>query len=135
MPSDDLSAAFARIADLACAHGDVPDDGSGIGTVEVYEVPDLDTDEIWYLAITDNQDREYDLPGTDRSFEISAFHAHAWYGNHLIAPAGTLTPKGGRFHVGREFERRTEDQLILSIEAELEELGYDFEPVEEVEHA
>lgn len=122
--SEDLSAAFTRICDLAIAHGDVPEEG-GVDGIRTYEIADDTNDETWFIAITDDEDREYRLPGQDETFSIDAFHAHAWYGFDLIAPAGVLTPHDGQFLVGSEFDRRTEDQLIASIEAELHALGYD----------
>lgn len=128
MSDDFLSLLFVRATDLTAARGDVPEDGSGIDGVWTDEFPDVDADEQWFVASNaDEVAHEYRVTD-DRTTEIEPFHAHFWWDTDLIAPAAIVSPGGGQFHVTDEFDRSVEDQIIASIEAVLDELGYeDFE--------
>ena len=123
MSDDGLATLHVRACELAQARGDVPDDGSGINGIWIDEVPDLDTDEQWFIAINaDGEEREYRVTD-DRMFEIPPFHAHFWYDTAQVVPAAICSPhEGEALFSGETFPRSTEDQTIASLEAMLQKL-------------
>ncbi|QCC57326.1 hypothetical protein [Natrinema thermotolerans] len=129
--ADQLSALMVRLTELADARGDVPEDGSGIDGVWTDEVPDVDHDREWLVAINaDGEQREYRVAG-DREMTIDPYHAHAWWDTDQVVPAAIFDPYGGeQLRPPETFDRSVEDQLLLSVEAALEELGHEFEPTE-----
>jgi len=117
--------AFARASQLADARGDVPDDGSGLDGVWTDEIPDLDTDTDWVLVMNPTDEEQEHRLTEERTETIRPFRVQAWYGTDLAMPAAIFSPIGGQTLVGDEHERSTEDRLIASIEAILDELEYD----------
>ena len=130
MGDDDppIKLVFMRLVELAEARGDVPEDGSGIDGVWTAEIPDVDGEFDWFIAIN-AEDEELEYNNGHRTLEIGAFQGHAWNDPEVIAPAAILHPTGGSQLVGNDFERSVEDQLIASVEAELVELGELDDPV------
>lgn len=129
--TDQLSKLLVRLTELADAQGDVPEDGSGIDGVWTEEVPDVDRDGHWFVAINaDAEQREYRVAG-ERETTIEAFQPHCWWDPDRVVPAAIVGPYGDeQLRPPEAFDRNVEDQLILSVEAALGELDYDFEPTE-----
>lgn len=127
---EEIPVAFLRAVNLAEARGAVPDDGSGIDGVWTAQVPDaLEDDQEWFIAINaDDEEREYELP-TGRELSIDPFIWHFWYDVEQVVPAAMLGPGGGQQLHSRSFEGTVEDRLIASLEAALDELGFEYEEV------
>ena len=126
-----LSMLHVRAAQLAQARGDVPEDGSGIDGVWTDEFPDYDQEQLWFVAMNaDDESREYRVT-EDYTTSIKPYRAHFWWNRDQVAPAAVTNPHGGEGLAAPEsFDRTVEDQLIASIEAVLDDLGFaDFEAV------
>lgn len=123
-----VPALLLRVTQLADARGAVPEDGSGIDGVWTDEIPDVDLDHDWFIAINaDDEEREYRVR-EGREMTIKPYRAHCWWDTGLIAPAAIVSPAGGQqLRAPEEIDRRVEDQLIASIEAVLEELDFEFD--------
>lgn len=122
-----FSKLMGRLTELADARGDISDGGSGFDGVWTGEIADIDHDRHWFVALnTDGKLREYRVDG--RTVEIDPYNAHCWWETLVVAPAAIVSLLGSRAHQDvDELDRSVEDQLILSIEAALEELDHDFE--------
>ena len=122
MSDEQVSLLFSRLAELAAAEGDVPEDGSGIDGVWTTIVPARDRDRDWKVAMNADTDQEHTVeafPGDDVS--IPAGSATVWLGRW---PAGVLGPFGGQLAVEQldDGPQSIEDELIDDVDARIEAL-------------
>ena len=121
---DQVSLLFSRLAELANAEGDVPDDGSGIDGVWTTTVPARDRDRDWNVAMNADTDQEHTVegfPGEEDDVSIRAGSATVWLGR---LPAGVLNPFGGQLavEVVDDGPQSIEDELIDDVDARIEAL-------------
>lgn len=122
--SEQVSLLFARLAELADAEGDVPDDGSGIDGVWTATVPTRDRERDWNIAMNADTNQEHTVegfPGEDDEITIRAGSATVWLGRW---PAGVLGPFGGQVAVEQldDGPQSIEDELIDDVDARIEAL-------------
>ena len=121
---DQVSLLFARLAKLAGAEGDVPEDGSGIDGVWTTTLPARDRERDWNVAMNADTDQEHtieDFPGDGDDVSIRAGSATVWLGRW---PAGVLGPFGGQLAVEQldDGPQSIEDELIDDVDARIEAL-------------
>lgn len=119
--SEQVSLLFSRLAELADAEGDVPEDGSGIDGVWTTIVPARDRDRDWKVAMNADTNQEHtvaDFPGEGDETAIRAASATVWIGRW---PAGVLDPFGGELVVEQldDGSQSIEDELIDDVEARI----------------
>jgi len=122
--SEQVSALFVRICELAKAEGDVPEDGSGIDGVWSAVITGRGRDRDWTVAInadTDERHTAEDVPSEGDRTSLEPGTAMVWLGDW---PAGVLNPHGGQLVVEQleEGPQSIEDDLIADIEARIEEV-------------
>jgi hypothetical protein len=121
---EQVSLLFTRLAELAAAEGDVPEDGSGIDGVWTTIVPARERDRDWKVAMNADTNQEHtveDFPGEGDETTIRAAAATVWLGRW---PAGVLGPFGGTLAVEQldDGPRSIEDELIDDVDARIEAL-------------
>ena len=121
---EQVSLLFTRLAELAAAEGDVPEDGSGIDGVWTTIVPACDRDRDWKVAMNADTNQEHtvgDFPGEGDETAVRAGSATVWLGRW---PAGVLGPFGGQLVVEQldEGPQSIEDELIDDVDARIEAL-------------
>ena len=119
-----VSLLFSRLAELAAAEGDVPEDGSGIDGVWTTIVPARDRDRDWKVAMNADTNQEHtvaDFPGEGHETAIPAASATVWLGRW---PAGVLDPFGGQLVVEQldDGPQSIEDELIDDVTRQIEAL-------------
>jgi len=124
MSDEQVSLLFSRLAELAAAEGDVPEDGSGIDGVWTTIVPARDRDRDWKVAMNADTNQEHtvvDFPGEGDETAIRAGSATVWLGRW---PAGVLGPFGGQLAVEQldDGPQSIEDELIDDVDARIEAL-------------
>lgn len=122
---EQVSALFVRLAELADAEGEVPDDGSGVDGVWTTTVPARNRDRDWNIAMNADTEEEHtvdDFPGEDDETSIRAGSATVFLGRW---PAGVLNPYGGQLAVEQldEGPKSIEDELIADVEARIKTLS------------
>ncbi len=121
---EQVSLLFSRLAELAAAEGDVPEDGSGIDGVWTTIVPARDRERDWKVAMNADTNQEHtieDFPGEGDETAIRSASATVWLGRW---PAGVLGPFGGQLVVEQldEGPQSIEDELIDDVDARIEAL-------------
>lgn len=122
--SEQVSLLFYRLAELADAEGDVPDDGMGIDGVWTTIVPARDRDRDWKVAMNADTETERTIegfPGEDDETSIEPGQSIVWLGRW---PAGVITPFGGQLAAEQldDGPQSIEDELIDDIEARIDAL-------------
>ena len=122
--SEQVSLLFARLAELADAKGDVPEDGSGIDGVWTTTVPARDRERDWNVAMNADTDQEHtveNFPGDGDDVSIRAGSATVWLGRW---PAGVLDAFDRHLAVKQLDDRpqSIEDELIDDVDARIEML-------------
>lgn len=121
---DRVSLLFGRLAELAAAEGEVPEDGSGIDGVWTTTVPARNRERDWNVAMNADTGQEHtveDFPGDSDDVSIRAGSATIWLGRW---PAGVLDPFGGQLAVEQldDGPQSIEDELIDDVDARVEAL-------------
>jgi hypothetical protein len=121
---EQVSLLFSRLAELADAEGDVPEDGSGIDGVWTTIIPARDRDCDWKVAMNADTNQRHtvaDFPGEGDKTAIRAASATVWLGRW---PAGVLDPFGGELVVEQldDGPQSIEDELIDDVDAQIEAL-------------
>jgi hypothetical protein len=119
-----VSLLFSRLAELAAAEGEVPEDGSGIDGVWTTTAPARDRDRDWNVAMNADTEQEHavkDFPGDGDETTIRTGSATVWLGR---MPAGVLGPFGGQLAIEQldDGPQSIEDELIDDVDARIEAL-------------
>lgn len=123
--SEQVSALFAQLCELADAEGAVPNDGSGIDGVWSRTIPAQDRERDWTVALNADTEQEHtveDVPIKGSEATIRAGAATVWLGE---TPAGVLDPYGGQLAIemGDDGPQSIEEELIADVEAQIEEVS------------
>jgi hypothetical protein len=119
--SEQVSALFVRLSELADAEGAVPEDGSGVDGVWTTDIPARDRDRDWTVAMNADLEGEQavqDVPRDGMESTIAPGRATVWLG---AMPAGVLSPHGGQLAVDVRDggPQSIEDELIADVEARI----------------